>query len=178
MWRVDTVSHEQRIRADRRRRRWFTRCTQRRQMGGSRSCLRAGQALASAESEVTKAERAIRSDSAGSPRDAGVISVVLDDDPDNDVVVHLAMEEGRLREATVRQVDRRLNSWVRRFPDVHVEMVAAGSGRSYLESHQDRHSVQLAVVSQADADRITEFEVPNYHPIVGFPDCSVLLVRH
>ncbi len=119
----------------------------------------------------------IRSDSAGSICDTGVISVVLDDDPDNDSVVHLAMQEGRLRDATVRQVDRRLDSWVRRYPDVHVETVAAGSGRAYSELHPDRQHVQLAVVGHTDADRITDLEVPNCHPILGYPDCSVLLVR-
>jgi nucleotide-binding universal stress UspA family protein len=120
----------------------------------------------------------IRCDSAVSPGDAGVISVVLDDDPDNDSVVHLAMQEGRLRAATVRQVDRRLNSWIRRFPDVHVETVAAGTGSPWVASHHDSRGVQLAVVGQADADRITGLEVPNCHPIVGYPGCSVLLVRH
>ncbi|MDZ4264809.1 MAG: universal stress protein [Mycobacterium sp.] len=120
----------------------------------------------------------IRSDSSGSTCDAGVVSVVLDDEPDNDALVHLAMQEGRLRDATVRQVDRRLNSWIRRFPDVHVETIAAGSGRAYSESHQSRRTVQLAVVGQADAEQITELEVPNCHPILGYPDCSVLLVRH
>ncbi len=120
----------------------------------------------------------IRADSAGSPPESGVISVVLDDEPDNDSVVHLAMQEGRLREATVRQVDRRVDSWIRRFPDVHVEMVAAGSGRSYAPGQRGPQGLQLAVVGQADADRITDLEVPNCHPIVGYPDCSVLLVRH
>ena len=38
----------------------------------------------------------------------GVIAVVLDDEPDNDAVVLQAMKEGRLRHATVRQIDRRL----------------------------------------------------------------------
>ncbi len=120
----------------------------------------------------------IRGDSAVSPGDAGVVSVVLDDDPDNDSVVHLAMQEGRLRAATVRQVDRRRNSWIRRFPDVHVETVAAGTGSPWIASRHDPRGVQLAVVGQADADRITDLEVPNCHPIVGYPGCSVLLVRH
>ncbi|CAA0094152.1 Universal stress protein [Mycolicibacterium vanbaalenii] len=119
----------------------------------------------------------IRSDSAGSPPESGVVSVVLDDEPDNDAVVHLAMQEGRLREATVRQVDRRIDSWIRRFPDVHVEIVAAGSGRAYAAGQRGPQGTQLAVVGQADADRITELEIPNCHPIVGYPDCSVLLVR-
>jgi hypothetical protein len=81
----------------------------------------------------TLAERArcavavIRSSDAFSAPPGGVIAVVLDDEPDNDAIVHQAMKEGRLRHATVRQIDRRLDSWVRRFPDVHVELVAAGT---------------------------------------------------
>ena len=70
----------------------------------------------------------IRTNPDGSPTELGVIAVVLNDDPDNDEVVHQAMEEGRRRHATVRQIDRRLNSWVRRYPDVHVQTVAAGTG--------------------------------------------------
>ena len=120
----------------------------------------------------------IRYDASGSAPGAGVVSVVLDDDPDNDSLVHLAMQEGRLRDATVRQVDRRLDSWIRRYPDVHVETIAAGSGAAYSGSHQSRQAVQLAVVGQADAERIAELDVPNCHPILGYPDCSVLLVRH
>jgi nucleotide-binding universal stress UspA family protein len=113
----------------------------------------------------------------GSPRDGGVVSVVLNDEPDNDAVVHLAMHEGRLRNATVRQVDRRRNSWIRRYPDVHVETVAAGTGRQYRDSARDAAGVQLAVVGRADADQITTLGLPNCHPILGYPDCSVLLVR-
>ena len=106
---------------------------------------------------------------------AGVISVVLDDAPDNDAVVHQAMREGRMRHATVRQIDRRVNSWVRKFPDVHVETVAAGCGPHC--AHEPESAVpQLAVVGRADAQRIGELVSPNCHPIVGYPECSVLLV--
>jgi len=106
----------------------------------------------------------------------GVISVVLDDAPDNDAVVHQAMKEGRLRKATVRQIDRRTNSWVRRFPDVHVETVAAGCG-PHRGCPAEPVLSQLAVVGRADAERIGDLVSPNCHPIVGYPDCSVLLVR-
>lgn len=106
----------------------------------------------------------------------GVIAVVLDDAPDNDEVVHQAMREGRLRNATVRQIDRRANSWVRRFPDVRVQTVAAG--RTAAGGHPTESApVQLAVVGRADAERIGELVSPNCHPIVDYPDCSVLLVR-
>jgi nucleotide-binding universal stress UspA family protein len=118
----------------------------------------------------------IRSNPDGSPTQLGVIAVVLNDEPDNDEVVHLAMEEARRRRATVRQVDRRLDSWVRRYPDVPVEIVAAGSGVKGSENHSD--AIDLAVVGEADADELPGLATPNCHPVVGYPDCSVLLVRH
>lgn len=105
----------------------------------------------------------------------GVIVVGLDDEPDNEAVVHVAMQEGRLRGATVRQIDGRADSWVRRYPDVHVEIVAPGIGPSYQENHDS--AIQLAVVGRADADEITRLVVPNVHPILGYPDWSMLVVR-
>jgi nucleotide-binding universal stress UspA family protein len=119
----------------------------------------------------------IRTGADGRPHDDGVISVVLDDQPDNDARVHLAMQEGRLRKAAVRQVDRRVDSWIRRYPDVPVEVVAAGTGRQYRRSAGDGAGVQLAVVGAADAAAAATLTMPNCHPILGYPDCSVLLVR-
>ncbi|ORW43249.1 universal stress protein [Mycobacterium paraense] len=118
----------------------------------------------------------IRTNPDGSPTELGVIAVVLNDDPDNDEVVHQAMEQGRRRHATVRQIDRRLNSWVRRYPDVHVQTVAAGTGAKTGEKHSN--AIELAVVGSADAAEIAGLATPNCHPIVGYPDCSVLVVRH
>ncbi|EFG75874.1 universal stress family protein [Mycobacterium parascrofulaceum ATCC BAA-614] len=118
----------------------------------------------------------IRTDPDGSPTGLGVIAVVLNDEPDNDEVVHQAMEEGRRRHATVRQIDRRLNSWVRRYPDVHVQTVAAGTGAK--PSGKPGGRIELAVVGSADADEMAGLATPNCHPIVGYPDCSVLVVRH
>jgi nucleotide-binding universal stress UspA family protein len=117
----------------------------------------------------------IRTNPDGSPTNLGVISVVLNDEPDNDEVVRQAMEEGRRRHATVRQIDRRLNSWIRRYPDVHVQTVAAGTGVKSCEDHSS--AIELAVVGSADADEIAGLATPNCHPIVGYPDCSVLVVR-
>lgn len=118
----------------------------------------------------------IRTDPDGSPRALGVIAVVLNDEPDNDEVVRAAMEEGRRRHATVRQIDRRVDSWVRRYPDVPVQVVAAGTGAGVVENHS--RAVDLAVVGETDADALPGLVTPNCHPILGFPDCSVLLVRH
>ncbi len=120
----------------------------------------------------------IRSGDDGAARTDGVVSVVLSDDADNDDVVHLAMHEGRLRKATVRQIDRRRDSWIRRYPDVHVEMVAAGTGGRCRHDEPRGAQVGLAVVGSSDAGKIAALSVPNCHPILGYPDCSVLLVRH
>ncbi|UXA08360.1 universal stress protein [Mycobacterium sp. SMC-2] len=118
----------------------------------------------------------IRTNTDGSPTELGVIAVVLNDEPDNDEVVHQAMEEGRRRHATVRQIDRRLNSWIRRYPDVHVQTVAAGTGAK--PSVNPGGAIELAVVGGTDAVEMAGLATPNCHPIVGYPDCSVLVVRH
>jgi nucleotide-binding universal stress UspA family protein len=117
----------------------------------------------------------IRTNPDGTPAKPGVIAVVLNDEPDNDEIVHQAMEEGRRRNATVRQIDRRLNSWVRRYPDVPVQVVAAGTGMRSCETRSS--ATELAVVGKADADQIAELATPNCHPILGYPDCSVLIIR-
>ncbi|MBX9638799.1 MAG: universal stress protein [Mycobacteriaceae bacterium] len=118
----------------------------------------------------------IRTDPDGSPTRVGVIAVVLNDDPDNDEVVRLAMEEGRRRHAIVRQIDRRLDSWVRRYPDVPVQIVASGTGARADENHS--RAIDLAVVGESEAAGLPGLAAPNCHPILGYPDCSVLLVRH
>lgn len=107
----------------------------------------------------------------------GVITVVLDDDDDNDDVVGEAMRQGRIRRTTVRQIDRRRDSWVRRFPDVRVELVAAGTGPSIGRTARGAGTPVLAVVGQSDGARVDGLVTPNCHPIVGYPDCSVLFVR-
>ncbi|KGI67429.1 universal stress protein [Mycolicibacterium rufum] len=118
----------------------------------------------------------IRTRSDGTAHTDGVISVVLTDDVGNDDVVHLAMHEGRLRGRAVRQIDRRADSWVRRFPDVRVETVAAGSGHQYGRDTGAHDDVGLAVVGPADADALPTLAMPTCHPILGYPDCSLLLV--
>lgn len=119
----------------------------------------------------------IRSRPDGTPHTDGPISVVLSDEAGNDDVVHLAMHEGRLRRRGVRQIDRRTDSWVRRYPDVHVDIVAAGSGRQYGREADHDDGIGLAVVGGADAQALPTMTMPNCHPILGYPNCSLLLVR-
>ena len=99
------------------------------------------------------------------------------DEPDTDAAVHRAMEEGRLRRAPVLLIDRRLDSWIRGYPDVHVQTVAARrDGRDAIENHGD--SIQLAVVDSADAEHVARLIWPDYHPLLGDSNRSMLLVRH
>ena len=109
--------------------------------------------------------------------DTGWIAAVRNDESDNDAVIHRAMEEGRLRRAPVLLIDTRLDSWIRRYPDVHVQTVAARRGGTRpIENHSD--SIQLAVVGSADAEHVARLSWPDYHPLLGDSNRSVLLVRH
>ena len=118
----------------------------------------------------------IRTDSYAPHTDGGAIAVVRNDESDNDAVVHAAMEEGRLRRATVRQIDLRTDSWVRRYPDVHVQILAEGPQAQYPVSYDP--TIQLAVVGRAEADEITQPITPSTHPLLGeHPNCSVLVIR-
>ena len=120
----------------------------------------------------------IRSRRDGTPQTDGVITVVLSDEPANDDLVRVAMHEGRLRGATVRQIDQRTDSWVRRYPDVHVEIVTDTAGlRSHPDTTESDPRIGLAVVGPADTEALGSLTIPNSHPIHGFPDCSVLVVR-
>ena len=120
----------------------------------------------------------IRSRRDGTPQTDGAITVVLSDEPANDDLVRVAMHEGRLRGATVRQIDQRTDSWVRRYPDVHVEIVTDTAGlRSHPDTTESDPRIGLAVVGPADTEALGSLTIPNSHPIHGFPDCSVLVVR-
>lgn len=114
--------------------------------------------------------------SQGAPKADGCIGVVLSDEPDNEQVVNVAMQEARLRDLPVLMIDRRLNSLVRLYPDVHVEIVAS---REYEASFRERPCghIQLAVVGRADADHITELIAPNGNPMEAPAGCSILAVR-
>ncbi|HUH69432.1 MAG TPA: universal stress protein [Mycobacterium sp.] len=108
--------------------------------------------------------------------DTGWIAAVLNDEPDNDAVIHRAMQEARLREAPVLLVDRREDSWIRRYPDVHVQVAAARPGATRtFENLCER--LDLVVTGGAEADRLTRLVTPNCHPLLGNANCSVLVVR-
>jgi nucleotide-binding universal stress UspA family protein len=133
----------------------------------------------------------VRRDEKWPPPEAGFIAVVVDDQPDNDEVMRWAMEEARVRRAPVLALGvwpwalfehshegfyRRLDDWLRRYPDVQVEVATTRlSATRYLESFIG--AVQLAVIGSEDANRVPQLVGPQGLPIFAHADCSVLVVR-
>ena len=118
----------------------------------------------------------IRSYRGEPPIDSGWITVMLNDQPDNDAVVHQAMLEARLRGAPVLQIDGRADSWTRRYPDVPVYTMSVH--RDTLPSHESHYgTAQLVVVSSDDAEAATSPGGTAWHPLISPGECSLLVVR-
>lgn len=122
----------------------------------------------------------------------GCIAVVVDDSADNDTVVHQAMEEARLRQASLlalgvrrrcrggidhEQPEETLGAWMRRYPDVRVHLVAARRGAAQFLADNDQ-SVQLAVIGKVDGERIERFIGPGGDVLADRARRSILVVRH
>ena len=123
--------------------------------------------------------------------DTDWIAVVVNDSPDSDSAVEQAMEEAKLRGAPVLalgvwrwglgeipydQLDRHLGKWVRQYPGIHVQPVAARSGAAEYLATTDE-SVQLVVIGAEDAENVSSLVGPHSHPVFGHSECSVLVVR-
>jgi nucleotide-binding universal stress UspA family protein len=133
----------------------------------------------------------IRSDTDTALADTGWVAVVVDDEPDNEAVLHRAYAEAELRDAGILALsvwpsglgeipydalDRRLGVWVGCYPEVHVQPVAVRSGiPHYLATHDD--PVELLVVGSAHAGQVPRIIGPHRHPVLPHPGCSVLVVR-
>ena len=124
--------------------------------------------------------------------EGGFIAVVVNDQPGNHELMRWAMEEARVRRAPVlalrvgrcwghfeigdRQFCQRLDAWLRRYPDVEVEVAATRLGLArYLEGYLG--AVQLVVIGAEDVHRLPQLVGPEGLPIFAHADCSVLIVR-
>jgi hypothetical protein len=133
----------------------------------------------------------VRRDGQSPPPEAGFIAVVVDDQPDNEVM-RWAMEEARARRAPLlalrvgsswghfeigdERFYRHLNAWLRRYPDVRVEVATTRlSLARYLEGYLG--AVQLIVIGTEDVRRVPQLVGPQGLPIFAHADCSVLVVR-
>jgi nucleotide-binding universal stress UspA family protein len=131
-----------------------------------------------------------RTDDGPRPK-AGFIAVVVDDEPGNDEVMQWGMEEARARRAPVlalrvghwghrksgdERFYRRLDGWLRRYPDVEVEVAITRLGLArYLQGYIG--AVQLVVIDGEHANRAAQLVGPHSLPIFAHADCSVLIVR-
>jgi nucleotide-binding universal stress UspA family protein len=128
---------------------------------------------------------------------SGTVVVELDESPDSAAVLQAAVEEARLRAAPLRvlgtwqsadpdgrdtdernrlvrsQLDRRLETWRHRYPDLDVEPVAVpGSGLEYLAAHAA--ATQLVVTGARNIAAVTELLGPA--GLAALPDTSVLII--
>lgn len=131
----------------------------------------------------------IRSD--GEPSRGKRIVAVVDRCPDSDDVIHHALDEARLRKASLLalgvrrwnhgaisrpELDQRLGNWLPQYPDVAVHQCITDSAAEYLVTPNE--PVQLLVTGSADANKLTGLVGPHGCALASYPDCSVLLVRH
>jgi Universal stress protein family len=134
----------------------------------------------------------IRHNKDKTPPRAGFIAVVVDDRPAPDKVMQWAMEEARARRAALlalrvgrcwghfeigdERFYRRLDAWLRRYPDVEVEVASTHLGLArYLEGYFG--AVQLVVIGPEDVHRVPQLVGPRGLPIFAHTDCSVLVVH-
>ena len=128
------------------------------------------------------------------------IVVEVDKSPDNGMLLDVAMEEARLRNATVEAIicrrivsddtaaegegfrraladlDRRLARWKHRYPHLRVESVAVHS--TFMEFlAYNRRSVLLLIVGAHDREHLEELIGPVGSAILQPTDCSLLVVN-
>jgi nucleotide-binding universal stress UspA family protein len=126
----------------------------------------------------------------------GWVVVELDETSDSAAVLQAGVEEARLRAAPLRvlgtwqsdgdgygpeesarlvrsQLDRRLEIWRHRYPDLDVEPVAVpGSGMAWLTDHGA--TIQLVVIGARDIVAVTELLGPT--GLAALPETAVLVM--
>ena len=131
----------------------------------------------------------IRTD--GEPSDGKQIVAVVDRSHDSDDVIRHALDEARLRKAPVlalgvrrwkfgpmseHELDRRLDNWLPRYPDVTVDKCVTDSAIEYLVTRNE--PIKLLVTGTADASHLTRLVGSHGYALAAYPNCSVLVVRH
>ena len=124
-----------------------------------------------------------------SRRDINWIVVAINDEPDNEAVVEHAMEEAKLRNAPVLAIgerralhgtreglDRVVDKWKQRYPDVHIYPVANQADVAHFLRHHDER-VQLAVIGGSETDQLAHIVGPFGHPVFHHAKSSVLVIH-
>lgn len=129
-------------------------------------------------------------DDAGAPA-PGEVAVVIDDPGEIDSVLHVALDEARLRhtallvlnltswrihEIAPEQADCHVTGWLRRYPDVPSRAVMVSDNiAAFLAQH--RPPVQLTVAANSREGAAAELARPCGRLLLRDTDCSILLVQ-
>jgi nucleotide-binding universal stress UspA family protein len=111
------------------------------------------------------------------------VVVAINDKHDNQDVVESAIAEAKLRQAPVLilgkrdGLDRDVEQWKQRHPDVRVYPVSDGADVARFLKKNDEQ-VQLAVIGGAEAGELAQIIGPHGHPIFHHAQSSALIVRH
>jgi hypothetical protein len=92
-------------------------------------------------------------------------------------VLAVGVRDEGFPESEYDELDRRIERWAKRYPDVHIRPVATrGTVTQFLAENRDE-SVQLTVVGGDGGPDVVQIIRPHSHPLVAHGDCSVLVVR-
>ena len=111
------------------------------------------------------------------------VVVEVNEQPDNEAVVKVAIQEAKLRQAPVLAVgngdglEGKVETWKRHHPDIHIYPVSDGADVAhFLKKHDER--VQLAVIGGSQAGELAQIVGPYGHPVFHHTESSVLIVHH
>lgn len=120
-----------------------------------------------------------------------LIVAAVNDSAESDVVVDLAINEAKLRQAPIlavevsrKETDRmssgelehRVQSWNESHPDVEIYGAVTRDDIANFLAAANR-TIHLAVIGGGDADQVANLIGPHDHPIIGHVECSVLVAR-
>jgi nucleotide-binding universal stress UspA family protein len=118
------------------------------------------------------------------------IAVAVNDETDNPAVVEQAMAQAKLRNApvlaigerrarhgTAEALDAEVDTWRRRYPDVHIYPIADQTDVASFLRHCDEQ-VQLAVIGESEAHKLADLVGPIGQSVLHHAKVSVLVVRH
>jgi len=111
------------------------------------------------------------------------IVVEVNEQPGNEAVVKVAIQEATLRHAPIlalgndHSLEDKVEMWKLHHPGVHIYPVSSEADVAhFLKNHDER--VQLAVIGGSQAGELAQIVGPHGHPVFHHTESSVLIVRH
>jgi nucleotide-binding universal stress UspA family protein len=159
--------------------------------GSARRATKYRGTIAAAVAQLAQCPVAIIRTHRDAPRsESDDIAVIIDDAPNGGAVLEAALDEARLRNATLlalkvapsrvggvssEEVNRRLTDWLGRYPDVQTHTLMVPQGISPFIAERDP-PVQLAVMGNIGGDAVARLIDPYDRFVLRHTHCSILLV--